>query len=279
MHGWQDNAASFDNIAPLIMKNTPVLAIDLPGHGLSSWLPPGFMYMELEYLLLMRRIKNHFGWEQIKILAHSLSSMTTYWYAACFPTELQYVITLDVFKFPSFNAQSHVGYFANTIDAFFKVSEKKAVQPTYKTQSEIIKKASESFIKLDESSLKILMTRGTTQKEDGTYVINRDPRLRIAPIHSVFSQDQLEEYAKLIKCPYLIIKGDENFFAGEEKENFYRALEILKAANDKVQFETIPATHHLHLTHAESTAAIIIPFLEKNCRKKYIVVRSNYMYK
>lgn len=264
LHGWQDNAASFDNIAPLTMKNTPILAIDLPGHGLSSWLPPGIMYTELEYLLLIKRIKRHFGWEKIKVLAHSLSAMTMYWYTASFPTELQYVIALDVFKFMSLNARVHVTYFGDVINAFFKVEESN-VQPTYKTESEIIKKAQDSFkgfLTLDESSYKILMTRGTTRKEDGMYVINRDPRLRVAPIHSMFSQEQQEEYAHHIKCPYLIIKGDKNFYS-EEKENFYRVLEILKAANGKVQFETISATHHLHLTHAEDTAAIIIPFLEK----------------
>lgn len=259
MHGWQDNAASFDNIAPLI-KNTPVLAIDLPGHGLSSWLPPGFMYNELIYFLLVKRIKRYFGWKRIKVMAHSLSAITIYWYAASFPTELQYVIALDFLKFPSTNPM-HFTMFANAVDAFFKVEESENVQPSY-MPSEMMKKASTAFLNIDESSYKILMTRGTMQKEDGTYVINRDPRLRVIPIHSMFSQDQQEEYAKLITCPYLIIKGDVNFY-GEKKENFFRALEILKAANDKVQYETLSATHHLHLTHAEDTAAIINPFLEK----------------
>ncbi|XP_024878184.1 probable serine hydrolase [Temnothorax curvispinosus] len=260
MHGWQDNAASFDNIAPLIIKNTPVLAIDLPGHGLSSWLPPGFMYTELIYFLLIKRIKRYFGWERIKVMAHSLSAMTIYWYAASFPKELQYVVALDFFKFPSVNTSMHATGFGNAVDAFFKIEESN-VQPSY-SQSEIIKKSSAGFLNLDKSSYNILMTRGTTQKEDGTYVINRDPRLRVIPVHSMFSRDQLEEYANLITCPYLIIKGDNNFY-GEEKENFYRALEILKAANDKVHFETLSATHHLHLTHAKNTAEIINPFLEK----------------
>jgi len=260
MHGWQDNAASFDNIAPLI-KNIPVLAIDLPGHGLSSWIPPGFMYNELIYFLLVKRIKRYFGWEKIKVMAHSLSAMTIYWYAASFSKELQYVIALDSFKFPSWNPSMQATAFANAVDAFFKMDESD-VQRSY-TRNEILKKASAGFINLDESSYEILMTRGTTQKEDGMYVINRDPRLRIISIHSMFSQDQLEKYAKLITCPYLIIKGDSNFYAGEKKENFYRALEIMRTVNDKVQFEILSATHHLHLTHAESTAAIINPFLEK----------------
>ncbi|XP_011691490.1 PREDICTED: probable serine hydrolase [Wasmannia auropunctata] len=263
MHGWQDNAASFDNIAPLIVKNTPVLAIDLPGHGLSSWLPPGFMYSELVYLLLVKRIRKYFGWERLKVMAHSLSAMTAYWYAAMFPKEMEYVIALDFFKFPTVNTSGHAFMFANAIDAFFKVEESNNnVQSSY-SESEIIQRAT-AFVYLDESAFRTLMTRGTTRKEDGTYVINRDPRVRVIPVHSMFSQEQLEEYAKLVTCRYLIIRGDnEEEFYGEEKELYYSALNVLKAANDKVQFEAIPASHHLHLTHAKDTAAIINPFLEK----------------
>lgn len=263
MHGWQDNAASFDNVAPLIVKSSPVLAIDLPGHGLSSWLPPGFIYNELVYFLLIKRIKKYFGWEKIKVMAHSLSAMTIYWYAATFSKELQYVIALDFFKFPAIDTNVYATMFGNAVEAFFKIEEstnQSTNQPSY-TQSEIIKKAA-AFSNLDESSYKILMTRGTMQKEDGTYVVNRDPRLRIIPIHSMFSRDQLEVYASLITCPYLIIKGDHDFYA-EKKENFYRALKILQTANDKVHFEIISATHHLHLTHAKETAAIINSFLER----------------
>lgn len=264
MHGWQDNAASFDNIAPLIVKNTPLLAIDLPGHGLSSWLPPGFMYTELVYFLLIKRIRDYFGWKKLKVMAHSLSAMTTYWYAATFPTELQYVVALDFFKFPIFDITHHTTVFGQAANKIFKLEKSSNVQPSY-TQNEIIKKGLEgykSFSPLDEASFKILMTRSVTRKEDGMYVFNRDPRLRVMPVHSGFSRDRIEQFAKLIKCPYLIIKGDINMFGGR-KENFYTILEIFKANNDKVQFETLSATHHLHLTHAEATAAIINPFLEK----------------
>lgn len=263
MHGWQDNAASFDNIAPLIIKNTPVLAIDLPGHGLSSWLPPGFMYTELIYFLLIKRIQKYFGWKKIKVIAHSLSAMTIYWYAATFPMELQYVVALDFLKFPAIDFTLHAAAFGNAVNRIFKLEESDNVQPSY-AQDEIIKRglAAYDYFALDEAAYKILMTRSTTRKEDGMYVFNRDPRLRVLPIHSIFSQEQLEQYAKLIKCPYLIIKGDLKIY-GEKKENFYRALEILKANNDKVQFETLSATHHFHLTHAEAAATIINPFLEK----------------
>ncbi|KAG8302741.1 hypothetical protein J6590_025016 [Homalodisca vitripennis] len=40
IHGWQDNAGTFDNLAPLLPADVPFLCIDLPGHGFSSHLPP-----------------------------------------------------------------------------------------------------------------------------------------------------------------------------------------------------------------------------------------------
>lgn len=45
VHGWQDNAGSFDKLAPLLCEEGfSIYAIDLPGHGHSSHLPPGCTY-------------------------------------------------------------------------------------------------------------------------------------------------------------------------------------------------------------------------------------------
>lgn len=44
LHGWQDNAGTWDTLAPLLYKKRPILAIDFPGHGLSSWFPPGMSF-------------------------------------------------------------------------------------------------------------------------------------------------------------------------------------------------------------------------------------------
>lgn len=41
LHGWQDNAATWDTLIPLLPKDISILSIDFPGHGLSSWYPKG----------------------------------------------------------------------------------------------------------------------------------------------------------------------------------------------------------------------------------------------
>lgn len=45
IHGWQDNAGTFDKLAPVLRDSGfAVFAIDLPGHGLSSHMPLGQFY-------------------------------------------------------------------------------------------------------------------------------------------------------------------------------------------------------------------------------------------
>ena len=44
LHGWLDNAGSFDTLAPQLVAECPrhaLLCLDYPGHGRSSHLPPG----------------------------------------------------------------------------------------------------------------------------------------------------------------------------------------------------------------------------------------------
>lgn len=66
LHGWQDNAGTFDNIAPLLSQDIPLLAIDLVGHGHSSHLPIGlFYYVFWDGISLLRRIVEQYEWAKV----------------------------------------------------------------------------------------------------------------------------------------------------------------------------------------------------------------------
>lgn len=53
LHGWQDNAGSFDRLIPLLPPCIPILAIDLPGHGKSSHYPTGMVSMKTIFFLTL----------------------------------------------------------------------------------------------------------------------------------------------------------------------------------------------------------------------------------
>lgn len=66
LHGWMDNAGSFDNIMPKLKHKDGlyIVALDLPGHGKSSQLPPGSSYSDLNIVMEIRRCLTELKWIQ-----------------------------------------------------------------------------------------------------------------------------------------------------------------------------------------------------------------------
>ncbi|XP_047344103.1 probable serine hydrolase [Vespa velutina] len=263
LHGWQDNAATFDNLIPLIKKHEPILAIDLPGHGLSSWLPQGQIYLEINYILLISRLKKYFGWKKVKLLAHSLSSHICFCYASLYSDETDYVISFDHLKPFSTNIQNYKRTLSKNIEQFLMIEEMKNKPPVYKKEELIKKWTQNTFRSLNVNACEILMTRGVTEMSDGTVYINRDPRLRISPFYTCWSHEQLKEMATYIKCPYLIIQSDKEMYM-EDLKYYYDIVDILKKSSNDCQYYFIPGTHHIHLTNAEALVTVINSFLEKH---------------
>lgn len=66
IHGWRDNAGSFDKLIPLLEhpNGIHVLAIDLPGQGRSSKLPKDAPYYDLVSLVAIRYFVRAIGWNK-----------------------------------------------------------------------------------------------------------------------------------------------------------------------------------------------------------------------
>ena len=69
LHGWMDNAGTFDTLAPLLPSTHSLIAIDFPGHGLSSRKPPGFGSVFTELLSVIHRVVEHFSWEKVILIS------------------------------------------------------------------------------------------------------------------------------------------------------------------------------------------------------------------
>nr|XP_037851510.1 serine hydrolase-like protein isoform X3 [Chlorocebus sabaeus] len=56
LHGWLDNANSFDRLIPLLPQDFYYVAMDFGGHGLSSHYSPGVPYYHQTFVSDIRRV-------------------------------------------------------------------------------------------------------------------------------------------------------------------------------------------------------------------------------
>lgn len=259
-----DNAGTFDLIAPQLLANSSILAIDLPGHGLSSWLPPGIPYYQDIMTEAMRLIVKNFGWNKVKLLGHSMGGILCFNYSRLYPDEVEFVVQIDSLAPFTHRIPKHSKERAKAIDKFIDFEKKVTGDPPSYPEEIALQKWIEAtvFKSLDVTSTKALMIRGTKKKSDGTYYFTRDFRLSIGGFYSQYSSEDIMQMAKLITCPYLVIKASQTPFQ-RQRPDYWDCTKILKESSKDFQLVELEGTHHIHMTKSEEVAKEVIPFLKK----------------
>jgi pimeloyl-ACP methyl ester carboxylesterase len=86
VHGWQENANAFDPIMNLLPADLSVLAVDMPGNGLSSHYASRTPYHLMEDVGAMRALLQHFKFpDPVSFLLHSYSMGMGFTYASAYP--------------------------------------------------------------------------------------------------------------------------------------------------------------------------------------------------
>lgn len=104
-----------------------------------------------------------------------------------------------------------------------------------------------------------MLKRGLKQSGDG-FVFTRDLRHKVPSLYG-FTEEYLEEFAKNLSCPHLLIKasGSPHY---EKEEIIERFLEIYRQ-NEQFEMVTVDGSHHVHLNNPERVVPHIVSFLNK----------------
>jgi len=94
LHGWLDNAASFDVLAPLL-ANYYLVAPDLTGQGQSDRRSADATYQIWDDLPELMGIVEALGWERFRLIGHSRGAVISSLFAAIFPERVQHLVMLD----------------------------------------------------------------------------------------------------------------------------------------------------------------------------------------
>lgn len=206
LHGWLDNANTFDLIAPLLPKNVRFLSLDLPGHGLSDHFPPGFIYDPRGYIGAVKKAMTVIGWKHFILLGHSMGAVVGMIYTSVFQEDIESFISIDIIKPWSHAPEKYPSQLKKYFFQYFD-NENKAAQPALIYEhEELVKKTIEGSKSLDDRGARILLQRGARKAENGEgLILTRDLRAKAYFIGFISFEAWLE-LAKSIKCPLLFIK-------------------------------------------------------------------------
>ncbi|KAJ8791771.1 hypothetical protein J1605_020493 [Eschrichtius robustus] len=95
LHGWLDNANSFDRIIPLLPKDFYYVAMDFGGHGLSSHYSPGFPYDHQNFVSEVCRVAAALKWNRFSLLGHSFGGTVGGMFSCIFPEMVDKLVLLE----------------------------------------------------------------------------------------------------------------------------------------------------------------------------------------
>lgn len=271
LHGWMDNAGTFDPLAKTFPQGHRLVCIDYPGHGLSSHLPKGALYHFLESQIYIQRIANHFGWKKFSLIGHSMGGGMGCLFSGTFPEQVQALIMLDLIipmPRPQETLVDRTKDAVNQALLMEKKSEETAPKAYTTYESMLERLLAGNALANDGPSVsiesaKIMLKRGMKPNPDGHgYVFNRDMRHMIKGLYG-FPVSSIKEFASNITSPHLIVKASEGPLYSLKQEDMDEMI-ALYSNNPKFEYEVVEGKHHVHMCHPDRVEPIITRFIEKH---------------
>jgi len=268
LHGWMDNAGTFDRLVPLLTDRIYFVAVDLPGHGLSSHYPPGVQYHFADYLTVIKRIVTFLKWGRFSIVGHSMGGGLGSFFSAMYPSDVDRLVLLDIVKPISHDESTTSDSMRQSIEFFLGVEEKallssrEATVPSHSYEDAMRRLILATDESLTEDGARCLMARGTVRVDEDKWTFRRDLRLR-SPTMFRFRHDQSLHFLSTIQCHMLLVKAKDSPTYGGPTEVVQKTLDLYREKCASYQYLEVEGNHHVHLTHPHAMAEAVNSFLLK----------------
>lgn len=251
LHGWLDNANTFDLLAPLL-PDYRICALDMAGHGLSEHRPLGCHYYVTDYVADAIAAVKALDWDHFALLGHSLGANISTLIAGTIPEKINHAILIEGFGPPSRSANQGPEQLRLAIQKNLIYSPNRTT--VYEDFDTIVHKRMKGGTVVNEAAARILCERGTRQIEGG-WTWCSDPRLRY-PSPLRLPEAETQAFIANTTAPACLIIANEGIplqlMNLEQRVKMHKALRI----------EKIPGKHHLHLEgQAGAIASIMSDFL------------------
>lgn len=251
LHGWLDNAASFDLLAPAL-DDYYIVALDFAGHGYSEHRPKGVRYHLIDHVDDVFAVVKQLGWTHFSIVGHSMGAGIAALFAAAMPDYIDKLVMIEGLGPYTGTAEKAVEYLRTSLVEWQDFDDTPRVIPSFEVA---VKARMNGLLPVGEQAARLLCARGTKAVEGGL-IWSTDKRLRLnSPTR--FYEQQVCAYLAAITAPSLLIMAEKTlpFF---NVEDYQRRV----AAHPNLQLVKLAGGHHLHIDdNVEQVISMVKTFL------------------
>ncbi|WP_101760372.1 alpha/beta fold hydrolase [Oceanicoccus sp. KOV_DT_Chl] len=251
-HGWLDNAASFDRLAPLL-DQCHIIAMDMAGHGRSDHKSLQATYNIWDDLLDILAIADAMGWQKFHLLGHSRGAIMSMLLTAAMPERVHSLMMLDAVLPEPVKAVDTARQMGSFLREQRRARTKK--MPLYESVDQAVSARAKAAM-MPESTARPIVERGI-QTVDGGYGWTTDPRLTTASVVKMTAAHN-QAIVDALVIPNLLLIARAGLGASQgfiDYAHSYKQLNI----------QMLDGSHHFHMEQqAVEIAGIAAEFFVKH---------------
>lgn len=253
LHGWLDNAASFEPLFPFL-DAFDVVALDLPGHGGSDHREPGYDYAYVDWLHDALDVLDALEWDRAHLLGHSMGATIASTLAAAAPERVARLALIEGLGPLGGSADSAGVRLREAISARRALEARRdeppRVIPTF--EAALTARLMATPMRAEDAAR---IVRRNLRAVDGGFVWRSDPRLRL-PSSTRLPEPAIRSILAAIEAPTLLVAASPAppYFTREQRAERAACVRDLR-------IEEIEGGHHLHMERADVVGPRLREFL------------------
>ena len=255
LHGWLDNAASFEVLAPML-EGCRVVSLDLTGHGLSDHRSDDAAYLIWDDIPQLLKVMEQLGWSRCTLLGHSRGAMIATLLAAVMPDHVDALITLDGLVPAPHDDQRFVHQMRDSFRYTARIARQ--AQRRFSSLEDFIERRQRYGVSRDIAAR--LAVRAVEETADG-FVLRNDQRLH-SPSAVKLNERQIETVLRALSGPVLTVWASEGLLTrGWELD----VTALADSAIGDLTSVTVDGHHHFHMEPglAAEIAGHILDFIAR----------------
>lgn len=244
LHGWLDNAASFEPLAAQL-HGCHIVATDAAGHGFSDSRSLDSAYNIWQEVGDAMDVADQLGWSRFTLLGHSRGAAVATLFAGTFPDRIEHLVLIEGAAPILARPEDAPANLARALEESRQLRDKRG--RVFPDRATALEQRAQGFTPVEIATAERLASR-SLREVPGGFQWHADQRLK-ATSELKLSPDQAAAFTRRVAAPTLLFMATKSPFA--ERPEFQRFI----AEYATLEVVTVPGGHHMHMEGGEIAIA------------------------